>query len=632
MISLANSGIAGDENSKSHTPAIPGEDCRWDGLYPCPDRTRRVQEELVNLEQLFSHHAGGTEHRDHVSPTAEDWWDRFVDNLHRTPGQEPPQTWTVLFYDDADFFNAYDPFEDFVADVRPDSNVNALVLRDRFLGMAGLYRVDEYQNAIYLENWLEPNMGSFATLRDFIAYGKAHYPADRYLLALYDHGGGWLGACTDETNHGWLLMDDIARALDEAGGVDIICFTAPCTMGALESVYELRDCVDVYIGSEDLSGYIFWRGIMGDICDILNDSAHLTSDEISESIIQLVDANPSSSSEWLTMSAVDASKVSDVAQSVEFLVQHAIENIGDMHQDISTARELVWQMGRDGTYPLREVDLYDLAAQLSAITPDTTSLRLLSALMDTLERAVIAECRGAGQPRAHGLSIYFPKLSDEYNERYVAISLDFAADTGWDEFLNVYYANVVPVYLQQYASYWREDHAEITWILTGAGDNAELEFRVSRRCDYGRDFVPLAAPEIVEEGSAYTCLDYTVEAGRTYVYRVEVIEDGVRATSFETELRTPRYSPPPIQSYPNPFNSTSTISYSVQREGRVGLCVYDIGGRLIRTLVDGQKSPGDYEVKWSGRRTDGTAVPSGIYFVRLETRGQAQTRKIVVLR
>jgi len=47
-------------------------------------------------------------------------------------------------------------------------------------------------------------------------------------------------------------------------------------MGALESAYEMRNCVDIYIGSEDLSGYMYWNSIMGDICDLLDDSAALT--------------------------------------------------------------------------------------------------------------------------------------------------------------------------------------------------------------------------------------------------------------------------------------------------------------------------------------------------------------------
>ncbi|HDM67216.1 MAG TPA: hypothetical protein ENG62_02385 [Thermoplasmatales archaeon] len=55
-------------------------------------------------------------------------------------------------------------------------------------------------------------------------------------------------ACLDETNdNGWLTMDGVQQALIASGGVDVICSTAPCLMGAFELVYELRNCVKLYI-------------------------------------------------------------------------------------------------------------------------------------------------------------------------------------------------------------------------------------------------------------------------------------------------------------------------------------------------------------------------------------------------
>jgi hypothetical protein len=55
-------------------------------------------------------------------------------------------------------------------------------------------------------------------------------------------------------------MHDMQEALSKNGGVDFVLFTAPCLMGAIESVYELRNCAKVYIGSENLSGYCWWLG------------------------------------------------------------------------------------------------------------------------------------------------------------------------------------------------------------------------------------------------------------------------------------------------------------------------------------------------------------------------------------
>jgi len=187
--------------------------------------------------------------------------------------------WIWIFYDDADFENAYDPLYDFASEAYSTMNLNVIVLQDTYEEPAKLWFIDSYHNPILLEEWGEVDMGNYVTLRDFIKYAKTNYPAERYFLSIYNHGGGWLGACTDHTNNGWLKMDDFQTTLMEAGGVDVICFTAPCLMGAIESVYELRNLTKLYIGSEELSGYCWWKYAIGDICNILAHNPDI--DEIS---------------------------------------------------------------------------------------------------------------------------------------------------------------------------------------------------------------------------------------------------------------------------------------------------------------------------------------------------------------
>ena len=138
----------------------------------------------------------------------------------------------------------------------------------------------------------EVNMGDYQTLRDFLDYAKSKCAAERYILSFYDHGSGWEGACIDITSgDDLLLMDEIQRALTDAGGVDMVCFSAPCLMGALESVYELRNCTEVYIGSEETSGYIWWWYTMGDICETLKQNPDITNLEFADIIIQSIYRN-----------------------------------------------------------------------------------------------------------------------------------------------------------------------------------------------------------------------------------------------------------------------------------------------------------------------------------------------------
>jgi hypothetical protein len=85
--------------------------------------------------------------------------------------------------------------------------------------------------------------------------------------------------------------------------------------------------------------------------------------------------------------------------------------------------------------------------------------------------------------------------------------------------------------------------------------------------------------------------------------------------------------------YPNPFNPVTTITYSIDRSSHVTLRIYDVSGRLVRTLVNEMQEPGRrYTVTWDGRNSFGRNVSSGIYFCRLTTEARTSTRKMVLMR
>ena len=106
------------------------------------------------------------------------------------------------------------------------------------------------------------------------------------------------------------------------------------------------------------------------------------------------------------------------------------------------------------------------------------------------------------------------------------------------------------------------------------------------------------------------------------------------------------------QNYPNPFNASTLIRYTVPQVagGRfrmrggpnsshltpITLKIYNILGQKVRTLVEGERVPGDYSVVWDGRDSRGNPVVSGIYFCRLEGLGEGlkvtKTRKMVLIR
>ncbi len=86
------------------------------------------------------------------------------------------------------------------------------------------------------------------------------------------------------------------------------------------------------------------------------------------------------------------------------------------------------------------------------------------------------------------------------------------------------------------------------------------------------------------------------------------------------------------QNYPNPTRGETVIRYSIPRRSNVSLKIYDICGRLIKTLVDGRRNAGYYRVRWDGKDNGGRNVATGVYFTRLEAGENSASRKLVILK
>ena len=84
---------------------------------------------------------------------------------------------------------------------------------------------------------------------------------------------------------------------------------------------------------------------------------------------------------------------------------------------------------------------------------------------------------------------------------------------------------------------------------------------------------------------------------------------------------------------PNPFRTDTAIRFALPREGRVELEIFDVSGRLVRTLVSGRTPAGWHQMTWSGRSENGRRVADGMYFCRLRLEGGREvTRTMVILR
>ncbi len=86
------------------------------------------------------------------------------------------------------------------------------------------------------------------------------------------------------------------------------------------------------------------------------------------------------------------------------------------------------------------------------------------------------------------------------------------------------------------------------------------------------------------------------------------------------------------QNYPNPFNPTTTINYSIAKEGTVELTVYNIKGQKVKTLVNERKEAGQHSIVWNGKDNTNKTVSSGIYFYSLSTGKKNMKKKMLLLK
>lgn len=172
---------------------------------------------------------------------------------------------------------------------------------------------------------------------------------------------------------------------------------------------------------------------------------------------------------------------------------------------------------------------------------------------------------------------------------------------------------------------------DLAWELSEV--DAGIEFFVSRS-ENGADFIELDKSRLARDGLRFTYMDSGVEPGKRYVYKVEYTLDGKSRLLFiSEEIRMPAALLALEQNHPNPFNPSTTISFSLTDECVVRLEVYDVSGRLVAKLVDGARlSAGPHDVAWNGRDVSGRAAASGIYAYRLVAGKETISRKMVLLR
>jgi len=146
----------------------------------------------------------------------------------------------------------------------------------------------------------------------------------------------------------------------------------------------------------------------------------------------------------------------------------------------------------------------------------------------------------------------------------------------------------------------------------------------------------LTTAPVTASGGRYAYVDEPTATGGTVAYSYSLVRAGVEfAFSPEIEIELPRSAPLQtrlLPNVPNPFNPETSIRWAMKEAGPCRVTVYDLTGRRVHLLADGHRAAGPHAVTWHGRDGNGRPLPSGTYYVRLETGHATDTRKVMLLK
>ena len=132
----------------------------------------------------------------------------------------------------------------------------------------------------------------------------------------------------------------------------------------------------------------------------------------------------------------------------------------------------------------------------------------------------------------------------------------------------------------------------------------------------------------------YEFVDNKIVSGESYKYKLE----SVSVNGFIEFLQMIDVTIPIptefalLNNYPNPFNPVTNIKFQLPQVSDVKLVVYNMLGQKIRTLVDGNKDIGYYNVQWDGKNDNGNQVATGIYIYKFEAGNYIKSQKMILMK
>jgi len=298
---------------------------------------------------------------------------------------------------------------------------------------------DLYQISSDLKSELgELNMGDPQTLVDFASWAVIEYPAEKYLLVIWNHGGGFRSPSYTTKDIAWddtsggdkITMPELEYALSAISAqmgknIDIVGMDA-CLMAMTEVAYQIKDYADILVASEENEpgdGWPYDTILAQLVSNPLMSPKQLAADIVDKYIF-------SYPSYEVTQSAVDLSYIDALASQLSSMALAIMS-------DTLTPKNIYINAAYSSQYygDPDFIDLYDFCSKVLIYSYNVQVKSIALSIQQTLISSVVinSNCNGWSVSGSEGLSIYFPWY---YGYNYVKYSTtNFAQHTFWDDML-----------------------------------------------------------------------------------------------------------------------------------------------------------------------------------------------------
>lgn len=365
-----------------------------------------------------------------------------------------PKKWTFMVFSNGD--NNLD--SDLVRDAQEmekaglSDDVNIIVQLDRENKPARRYSLTDRKAGAKADDWGltgnkvmelgEVDMGDYKQLVEFVKWSKENYPASKYMLVIENHGSGWKkkaqkafrGISYDDQSGNHITTKDLGVAMEKIQQIlgkplDVFGMDA-CLMQMMEVAYEVKDNVKFISASEEVEPGAGWPYDF--VCPPLVQNPKLNGKEFVNIVVSAFGESYKNET-GATQSAVDCSKLDDLANALDAFAASVIESAGNA----ADVKAFKWAVSKSQKFD--EADNVDIGNLMKNIQESAVNAKIKDAAVKVLmayEKAVMQNSQTGGSvSNATGMAIYIPTYG--FNAKYATTK--FAA-LRWDEMIKSVYS------------------------------------------------------------------------------------------------------------------------------------------------------------------------------------------------